>query len=297
MSVEQERCLVRTRLPASVLGLLLAGGVAFSSGCGTASHEQREPRDPTALVGPFTMEVAISHSRKIHAFTEPLPPEHEPEIRQRLIADATLKAQQLLIDRLGREAGFTVMSLHEAKRIETDLLPPDAPMSLDAVLAMGRAAGVDLVLFGRILGYGQLPLRYWLTGWALTASSQLAVVGAATGGNPVAMASYLGFDILTDLPIWTGGFYAFGWAFRPVLVEVEAWQLTGCEQRVWQEREFALLGHTYLKPYPERERKKKEVQLESNLTRVMEELASRAGESLRLQSCPESTSTSAKTAP
>jgi len=199
----------------------------------------------------------------------------------------TLTAQRLLTDRLGRQADFSVVSLHEAKRIETDVIPPDTPMSLDLILAMGRAAGVDLVLFGRILGYGQLPLRYWLTGWVLTASSQLAVVGAATGGNPVAMGSYLGFDILTDLPIWTGGFYAFGWAFRPVLVEVEAWQLTGCEQRVWQEREFALLGHKYLKAYPEQERRKKEVQLESNLTKVMEELANRAGESLRLQACPE----------
>jgi hypothetical protein len=269
----------------SALTLLLATSLVLSGGCGTAAHEQREPHDPTALVGPFTMEVAISHSDKIHSFTEPPSPEREPEIRQRLVADATLKAQQLLIDRLGRQTGFTVMSLHEAKRIETDLAPPDAPMSSDVMLAMGRAAGVDLVLFGRILGYGQLPLRYWLTGWVLTASSQLAVVGAATGGNLVAMGSYLGFDILTDLPIWTGGFYAFGWAFRPVLVEVEAWQLTGCEQRVWQEREFALLGHQYLEAYPERERKKKEVQLESNLTRVMEAFARRAGESLRLQPC------------
>jgi hypothetical protein len=265
----------------------LAGGLVLSGGCGTAAHEQREPRDPTALVGPFTMEVAISHSDKIHSFTEPLSPEVEPEIRQRLIAYVTLKAQRLLTDRLSRQDGFAVTSLHEAKRIEVDLAPPDAPMSLDLMLAMGRAAGVDLVLFGRILGYGQLPLRYWLTGWALTASSQLAVVGAATGGNPVAMGSYLGFDILTDLPIWTGGFYAFGWAFRPVMVDVEAWQLTGCEQQVWQEREFALLGHKYLEAYPEPERKKKEVQLESNLVRVTEELARRAGESLRLQPCPQ----------
>jgi hypothetical protein len=131
-----------------------------------------------------------------------------------------------------------------------------------------------------------MPLRYWLTGWAVTASSQLAVVGAATGGNPVAMGSYLGFDILTDLPIWAGGFYAFGWAFRPVLVEVEVWQFAGCEQSVWNVREFALLGHKYLEGYPELERKKKEVQLEANLTKVVEELARRAGESLRLQSCP-----------
>jgi hypothetical protein len=267
--------------------VLLAGGLLLSGGCGMAALEQREPaRDPTVLVGPFTMEVAISHSEKIHSFAEPPSPEREPEIRQRLITDVTLTAQELLIDRLGRQPEFTVVSLHETKRIETDLIPPGTPLSRDALLALGRTAGVDLVLVGRILGYGQLPLRYWLAGWAVTASSQLAVVGAATGGNPVAMASYLGFDIMTDLPIWTGGFYAFGWAFRPVLVEVEAWQLAGCEQQIWQEREFALLGHKYLEVYPELERRKKEIQLEANLTKVMEELAGRAGESLRLQPCP-----------
>ena len=274
------------RLSASALGLLLAIGFVLSSGCGTAAHEQRESPDPTVLVGPFTMEVVISQSEKIHSFTEPPPPEREPEIRQRLVADATLKAQQLMTDRLGRQAGFTVVSLHEAKRIEVDLAPPDVPMSRDTMLAMGRTAGADLVLFGRLLGYGQMPLRYWLAGWVLTASSQLAVVGAATGGNPVAMGSYLAFDIMTDLPIWTGGFYAFGWAFRPVLVEVEAWQLTGCEQQIWTVREFALLGHKYLEAYPERERKKKEVQLESNLTRVMEKLAELAGRTLKVQPCP-----------
>jgi hypothetical protein len=271
----------------SVLTLLLATGLVLSSGCGTAVHEQREPRDLTVLVGPFTMEVAISHSDKIHSFTEPPSSEDEPEIRQRLVADVTLKAQRLLTDHLSRQDSFAVTSLHEAKRIETDVIPSDTPMSLDLLRAMGRVAGTDIVLYGRILGYGQLPLRYWLTGWAVTASSQLAIVGAATGGNLVAMGSYLGFDILTDLPLWTGGFYAFGWAFRPVLVDVEAWQLTGCEQQIWNVREFALLGHKYLEMYPEPERKKKEIQLEANLTRAMEELARRAGESLRLQPCPQ----------
>ncbi len=271
----------------SSLALLLAVGLVLSSGCGTAAREQREPApDPTILIGPFTMEVAISHSDKIHSFAEPPTSEDEPAIRQRLVADVTLKAQRLLTDHLSRQDGFAVTSLHEAKRIETDVVPPDTPISLDLLLAMGRAAGVDLVLTGRILGYGQLPLRYWLTGWAATASSQLAIVGAATGGNPVVMGSYLGFDILTDLPLWTGGFYAFGWAFRPVLIEVEVLQLTGCEQPVWTVREFALLGHKYFEAYPEREQKKKEVQLEANLTKVMEELSRRAGESLRLQACP-----------
>jgi hypothetical protein len=266
---------------ASVVGVLLSGG------CGTAAREQREPgRDPTVLVAPFTMEVAISHSGKIHSFAEPPPADEEPEIRKRLIADATLTAQQLMTDRLGRQPGFTVLPLHEAERIETELAPPGAPMSLDVARRMGRAAGADLVLVGRILGYGQLPLRYWLTGWVLTASSQLAVVGAATGGNPVAMASYLGFDIMTDLPIWTGGFYAFGWAFRPVLIEVEVWQLTECEREIWTVREFALLGHEYLKAYPEQERKKKEVQLEANLTRAIEKLAELAGRTLKIQPCP-----------
>lgn len=288
MFVEHQQFHALIRLPTSALGLLLAAGLVLSSGCGTPVQDRRElTRDPTVLVGPFTMEVAISHSSKIHSFAEPPSSEDEPGIRQRLIADVTHKAQRLLTERLGRQDGFTVTSLHEAKRVETDVRPPDAPISLDVLRAMGRAAGVDLVLTGRILGYGQMPLRYWLTGWAVTASSQLAVVGAATGGNPVAMGSYLGFDILTDLPIWAGGFYAFGWAFRPVLVEAEVWQFAGCEQSVWNVREFALLGHTYLEGYPEPERKKKEVQLEANLTKVMEELARRAGESLRLQPCPQ----------
>lgn len=268
-------------------GWLLIGSCLLSAGCGTAALEPRGPaRDPLVLVGPFTMKVAISHSSKIHSFAEPPPADEEPAIRQRLIAGVTLTAQQLMIDRLGKQPGLAVVSLHETKQIETGLVPADAPPSREAILAMGRAAGADLVLVGNILGYSQMPLRYWLTGWAATASSQLIVVGAATGGNPVAMGSYLLFDIMTDLPIWTGGFYAFGWAFRPVLIEMEVWQLAGCEQPVWDATDFALMGHKYLEAYPEQERKKKEVQLEANLTRAIEELAALAGRTLQLRVCP-----------
>jgi hypothetical protein len=270
----------------SLLAALLAAVLAHSGGCATAPEQQAPARDPVVLVGPFTMEVVISHSTKIHSFAEPPAEEDEPAIRQRLVADATLTAQQLMTDRLGRQAGFTVLPLHDAKRLESGPAPPDAPGSRERILAMGRTAGADMVLFGRLLGYGQLPLRYWLTGWAATATSQLTVVGVATGGNPVAMGGYLLFDVMTDLPIWTGGFYAFGWAFRPVLVEVEVWQLTGCEQEIWKVSDFALMGHTYLEIYPEPERKKKEVQLKANLTRAIEELAELAGRTLKLQPCP-----------
>jgi len=276
----------RVPLPPA-LGLLLTARLTLLAGCGTAPVAQRDSgRAPTVLVGPFTMEVAISHSSKIYSFDEPPSPEQEPDIRKRLIADATFTAQQLMTDRLGRQKRFSVLPLHEAERLEATVAPL-VTVARERILAMGRVAGADLVLFGRLLGYGQMPLRYWLTFWAITASSQLTVVGAVSGCNSVAMGSYLLFDIMTDLPIWTGGFYAFGWAFRPVLIEVEVWQLTGCEQEVWKVREFALLGHKYLETYPEHLRKKKEVQLEANLTRAIEELAELASRTLTMQPCPQ----------
>src|SRR5262249_4874245 len=110
--------------------------------------------------------------------------------------------------------------------------------------------------------------------------------GLATAWNPAAIGAYLAVDATTDFPLWYGGAYIFGWAFRPVRVHVEAVQIRNCRGIVWSEDELAVKvpGKT-LAEYPLEQQSKKEVQLEVNLRRVMTDIAETIGPKLAIQSC------------
>jgi hypothetical protein len=90
------------------------------------------------------------------------------------------------------------------------------------------------------------------------------------------------------VPIWFGGGYVFGWAFRPVRIELSAIQLKPCEGVVWSKQEFVVrVPGRSLDEYPPEEQKRKEVQLEANLNRALAELAETASQKLRQQVCRE----------
>jgi hypothetical protein len=94
------------------------------------------------------------------------------------------------------------------------------------------------------------------------------------------------FDVATDVPIWYGGAYVFGWAFRPVRVGLEAIQVRNCRGLVWSGEELAIhVPGKILAEYAPEERSKKEIQLEANLKRVMAGFAETIAPKLVLQPC------------
>ena len=100
------------------------------------------------------------------------------------------------------------------------------------------------------------------------------------------MGAYLAVDATTDFPLWYGGAYIFGWAFRPVRVHVEAVQTTNCRGVVWSEDELAVkVPGKALEEYPPEQQSKKEIQLEVNLRHVMTDIAETVGPKLKLQPC------------
>jgi hypothetical protein len=53
-------------------------------------------------------------------------------------------------------------------------------------------------------------------GLAISMLAETLIVGAAaTGFNPIIMAATAASELVTDLPLWWGGAYIAGWAFRP----------------------------------------------------------------------------------
>ena len=103
-------------------------------------------------------------------------------------------------------------------------------------------------------------------------------LGVATAWNPAVILGNVGFELLTSTPVWFGGGYLFGIAFRPVRIEARAFEtLRGYP--IWQSMEESAYARGVLKEFPEAVRDKKETQLELNLAEVMQSL----GDSLTKQ--------------
>ena len=73
-------------------------------------------------------------------------------------------------------------------------------------------------------------------------------------------------------------------------MKVEALQVIGCGQQIWQEESLvSLIPWKTLASYSKEERHRKDVQLGVNLTRALTEIAESAGRELRLKPCEQGT--------
>lgn len=259
------------------------------AGCG---HLWGHPPPPSpairVAVGPVIMEPSITRATQIHSFDEPLPENQQPLLAQ-LIDEIQARAQKKLTEFLADQEGFTVVPFTKVRRMQADVGPARGPWQEAELAALGRRAGADVVISTRIVAYGFIPWKYILLGLATETSVEFLVVGFASGWNPAAIGTFFAVDVLLiDAPIWFGGAYVFGWAFRPVDVEGQAVQLTDCEGRIWKEHESAvMIPRKTMAAYPPEQRARKELQLQVNLDRALSDLAEEAGQGLRLQPCTE----------
>ncbi|MBI3596194.1 MAG: hypothetical protein HY203_03455 [Nitrospirae bacterium] len=135
-----------------------------------------------------------------------------------------------------------------------------------------KELGVDAILYGQIPWYGKTHPIYPILGESLDIAAESVVLGLVTHWNPVLISANAGFELLTSTPLWFGGAYLFGWAFRPVTVE--AWVISAADgKEVWRKSIDQILSRKILKSYPESERSKKQIQLEASLRGATEALA------------------------
>jgi hypothetical protein len=266
-----------------ILRTLVLVCLVLAAACTTAKPAPDRPI--RIAVGPLAMEAPVSSSTKIHSFDEAPAPEREPIVRAELIADIEAKSQRMLTEGLREHGQFQVTSFSETRRMLSDLRPSTSPLGPEQIEALGREAAVDVVITGRILVYGTVPAKYWLTTYAISETSQLIAVSVLSGGNPIVIGAYLGADLLTDIPGWTGGTYMLGLAYRPVFIEVEATQVGACPRQIWKKKEVVVIAFRELAEYSWRDRWKKEIQLGVNLRRAINGIAESAASSLRLQPC------------
>jgi len=270
------------RIPLSVLVVILTG-------CSGLWTRPVDPPNPPlkVVIAPVILEAAITKSSQIHSFDEAPSPEIELTLLAQLRDEIQVSAQRFLADALARQEGFLVVPFDETRRILADLGPSGTPLTEEQNRELLQQTGADVVISARILDYGVVRWQYWVTGLVVHSTVGLTILGVATAWNPVAIGAYFVYE-LPDVAIWSGGAYTFGWAFRPVRIEVEAFQSKPCSGLIWTEQEAVVKvpGKT-LAEYPPEDRKRKEVQLEANLNRAMTEIAETAARKLRQQPCTE----------
>jgi hypothetical protein len=232
------------------------------------------------------MEAPIKKTTDIHSFDSPPSEEVESAMLARLVGEVELEAQRVLTEQLSHQPGFRVVPFEDVRRLTADLRVPGQRLTEEQLRMLGRQVEADIVVVARIDDYGRLQWHHWAFGWISVASTHTAIVGAATAWNPLAMGAYLAWDLSTDFPLWYGGAYVLGWAFRPVHVIVDATQLKPCEMSRWHDEEVVIIaGKKDLAGYPEDQRKRKEVQLRINLKQALLKVGERAGKTLRMQPC------------
>ncbi len=238
------------------------------------------------VVGPVILEAPITASTQIRSFEEAPSPEMDPVLLAQFKEEIEIKAQRFLTEHLARQSRFIVVPFDETRRMLADLAAPGTPLTDEQIRRLGEQTGADIVITGRIHNYGAVRWQYWVTGWLTHVSIWTTVVGAATAWNPVAIGAYLAFDATTDFPLWYGGAEIVGFAFRPVLVHLDATQVKDCRGPIWTDDTLRTrVPGQALAEYSPEQQKLKEVQLEANLNGAMAEIAETAGKQLAIQAC------------
>jgi hypothetical protein len=218
------------------------------------------------------MELEIKRLASVKSLTEKVNPSEETKLVSEAVDEIRTRARRVLHDRLAPGEQYDVVSLEHTDQAMSRLgIEGSHPLTREQLVSIQKELAVDMVLGGAILDYGKVRWQWAAAGMLGDMTWESVALGLATGWNPIAIFANMGFELLTSTPVWFGGAYLFGLAFRPV--RVEAWAIDPVlGDHVWSEMEVAVYVGRALQEVPKEERKKKEVQLGINLKRATEAL-------------------------
>ncbi|MBI3583638.1 MAG: hypothetical protein HY096_06765 [Nitrospinae bacterium] len=186
--------------------------------------------------------------------------EEEKELINKRLRDIEEKADSFLIKDLIEKGKAVPVKIPEGlfgtKRGEKP--------ELEALENLRKEFGLDAVLYGEIPWYGKTRLIYPILGISLDIIGESVIIGSVTNWNETIISANIGFELLTSVPLWFGGAYFFGVAFRPVTVDAHVVS-TSEGTEIWHKSVDRIVSRRILIKYPESERAKKEVQLDASL--------------------------------
>jgi len=260
-----------------VVGVIAASLVLHLAGCGSGTSEVQPlpslANRLTIAVLPFTMGVEITSLSSLQTVNGDIEPQEEPRLVAQAVNRVRAEARQLLFTRLAQKHVYGLVPLEETDRALDELgIAATERLSPEQQHRLRLRLGADLLVTGVVLDYGKVRWQWLAGGMLADIAWESVVLGLATSWNPAAIFGNVGFELLTSTPLWFGGGYLFGVAFRPVRAQVTAIDpVDGAV--VWRETEVAIYIRRRLTEVPEEDRKKKEVQLRLNLATAIVELA------------------------
>ncbi len=261
---------------ASVCVITLGAGLSLGA-CGWFKSDVRPdppPADrPRVAVLPFDMGIEITSLASIQSVNGELNHGEEPRLIEQAVRQVREDARRLMYDRLLGKEAFELIPPEETDRALNELgITTTERLAPDQLAKLRARLDADLVVTGIVQDYGKVRWQWAAAGMLGDMTWETTVIGLATAWNPAIILGNVGFELLTGTPVWFGGAYLFGVAFRPV--RVEAWAVDPIDgASVWKETEVAIYAWGRLKELPEAERSKKEAQLGLNLKKAMEALA------------------------
>ena len=258
------------RLIGAALSLIAFSGTV--AGCGWL-HSSVGPELPdserlTVEIVDFVMEIQITRLSSIKTVQFKLSDEEEMRLIDQEVQQIRNAARGMFYDKLHEGNRLNVKPLTD-RRADGQAERNGQGASMQGVRC---DAGTDLIVTGKVVDYGKVRWQWMLAGMLGDITWETLALGLATAWNPAVIAGNIGFELLTSAPVWFGGGYLFGVAFRPVRVEAQAIECVSGEI-VWSETAVATFAWRDLNQVPEEDRAKKETHLRINLQKAVEELA------------------------
>lgn len=131
---------------------------------------------------------------------------------------------------------------------------------------------LDGLLLGEIPWYGKTNLLWPTIGFTADILIETLVIGVVTKWNGPLIVANLGWEVVTNGPIWFGGAWLFGQAYKPVTIETK---LVTFKDGIHEDKEeFDVTKSQHmLEKYPKKERKKVENQLDASLKKALKHIA------------------------
>ena len=152
----------------------------------------------------------------------------------------------------------------------------DIKISKEDLKRIKEEYGVDALVLGEIPWYGKTNIIWLIIGLTTDLAVETLVIGYVTKWNPTILLANLGWELVVNTPLWFGGSYLFGQAYKPVTIEAKLYKLTDGFKETSSDFEVTKSRHM-LEKLPKKERKKIENQLDASLKKALKEIAIELG--------------------
>ena len=148
----------------------------------------------------------------------------------------------------------------------------DLKISRPDLKRLQKTYALDGLLLGEIPWYGKTNLMWPIIGFTTDIAVETLIIGIVTKWNGPLILANLGWDVVTNGPLWFGGAWLFGQTYKPVTIETKLVTFKDGVQEHKEDFDVTKSSHM-LEKYQKNERNKVENQLDASFKKALKEVA------------------------